>query len=227
MTLTRGSALRFVTFFSAPIVLAGCLSGGGGSVSNDTATQDASSNVPVSNAAPTITGDPQLTVSPGGEYVFTPQARDPDGDRLTFSASNVPPWADFSPRTGEITGRPMSGDLGIYDDILIAVSDGLATTRLPEFSITVTDTPEGSITVSWNLPTRNVDGTPLTDLAGYRIYYGMDSRRYTERVTIENPSVSRFAINDLIAGTYYLAVTSIDSEGIESDYSSEIVRVVN
>jgi len=30
----------------------------------------------------------------------------------------------------------------------------------------------GSALLSWNAPSTNEDGTPLTDLAGYKIYYG-------------------------------------------------------
>ncbi len=33
----------------------------------------------------------------------------------------------------------------------------------------------GTITLAWDAPTTNTDGTPLTDLAGYKIYYGPTS----------------------------------------------------
>jgi hypothetical protein len=36
--------------------------------------------------------------------------------------------------------------------------------------------PSGTTaTLTWDAPTTNADGTPLTDLAGYRIYYGTTS----------------------------------------------------
>jgi hypothetical protein len=34
------------------------------------------------------------------------------------------------------------------------------------------DAISGQATLSWDPPTTNVDGTPLTDLAGYKVYYG-------------------------------------------------------
>ena len=43
---------------------------------------------------------------------------------------------------------------------------------LPAFSITVTQVGLGSMSLSWTPPTQNTDGSALTDLAGYKLYYG-------------------------------------------------------
>ncbi len=40
----------------------------------------------------------------------------------------------------------------------------------------------GDATLSWDPPTTNADGTPLTDLAGYRIYYGTSSGSYSQNI---------------------------------------------
>lgn len=42
-------------------------------------------------------------------------------------------------------------------------------------------TVRGSATLSWTPPTKNTDGSRLTDLAGYKIYYGT-SEKYFQRV---------------------------------------------
>lgn len=45
------------------------------------------------NRAPTISGKPATSATVGKSYTFQPTARDPDGDKLTYSISNKPAWA--------------------------------------------------------------------------------------------------------------------------------------
>ena len=79
------------------------------------------------------------------------------------------------------------------------------------------------VSLSWAAPTENVDGTPLTDLAGYRIYYGGQSRTYTEMVEIMEPASTAYTLN-LASGDYYVAMTALDQEGNESAYSNEVLK---
>ncbi len=75
-------------------------------------------------------------------------------------------------------------------------------------------------TLSWTPPTTNANGTPLTDLAGYRIYYGTVSRGYSQSVDVSN--VTSYIIGGFAEGqTYYFAVTAYDTYGNESAYSLE------
>ncbi len=75
-------------------------------------------------------------------------------------------------------------------------------------------------TLSWTPPTTNANGTPLTDLAGYRIYYGISSRGYSQSVDAGN--VTSYIIGGFAEGqTYYFAVTAYDTYGNESAYSLE------
>ena len=79
------------------------------------------------------------------------------------------------------------------------------------------------ITLSWDPPTENTDGTPVTDLAGYKIYYGTSSGNYTTVVDVKN--VTTFTITDLPEGfTYYFAVTAYDIYGNESAFSDEVSK---
>jgi hypothetical protein len=74
-------------------------------------------------------------------------------------------------------------------------------------------------------PTENVDGTPLTDLAGYRVYYGTSSRGYGNPVAVANPTQSSVEI-PAPSGNYYVAMTALDAEGNESAYSNEVLKTV-
>jgi hypothetical protein len=80
----------------------------------------------------------------------------------------------------------------------------------------------GTTTLSWNAPTTNADGTPLTDLAGYKVYYGTSSRNYSQTIDVGN--VTTYTVNNLTDGTiYYFATTAYDISRNESDYSNEAI----
>jgi len=78
----------------------------------------------------------------------------------------------------------------------------------------------GSATLSWSAPTRNTNGTPLTDLAGYTIYYGTDPNDLTQTINVPMPSATSFEVSNLPPGTYYFAVAAYTSIGTQSEAAS-------
>ena len=82
------------------------------------------------------------------------------------------------------------------------------------------------LNLSFEAPSENVDGTPLTDLAGYVVYWGTSSRNYTAAYEITlrelNDQERDFASIRVAPGTYYVAMTAVDAEGNESAYSNEV-----
>lgn len=87
-------------------------------------------------------------------------------------------------------------------------------------------TGKGSVTLSWNAPTERTDGTALTDLAGYRIYYGRMSEVYDYEIDVESPGILTYVVEDLVPGEWYFVAAAYDSDGNESDYSNEVSRTV-
>src|ERR1700690_2896019 len=83
----------------------------------------------------------------------------------------------------------------------------------------------GTITLDWDAPTTNTDGTPLTDLAGYKIYYGPTPGNYTTALDVGN--VRTFAVNNLTEGlTYYFSVAAYNSARVESSFSNEVSKTL-
>ena len=79
----------------------------------------------------------------------------------------------------------------------------------------------GSITLAWDAPTTAVDGSPLTDLAGYRIYNGKASRTYDHSIDVGN--VTTYTLTGLVQGQrYYIATTAYDTSNNESGFSNEV-----
>ena len=179
-----------------------------------------------SNNAPTIAGSPPQMVKAGVNYSFTPTASDPDGDALVFSIQNQPDWASFDGSNGRLTGTPSQGDERVYSSIRIAVTDGELAAALPQFSIDVIAAALGSVTLSWIPPTTNTDGSALTDLAGYKIYYGVAEGSYSKKISINDTGITTYIVEDLAPNDYYFFSTAINKSGIESDRSNVAIKIV-
>lgn len=81
-------------------------------------------------------------------------------------------------------------------------------------------------TLSWTPPTQNEDGSPLTDLAGYKIYYGTATGVYTQGpIDIANPATVTYVVSGLANDTtYHFVATAYNTSGVESAYSNEAIK---
>ena len=74
--------------------------------------------------------------------------------------------------------------------------------------------------LSWTAPTTNTNGTPITDLAGYKLHIGNASRSYQQKIDVGK--LTNYSVANLTDGsTYYFALTAYNSAGQESAYSTE------
>lgn len=78
-----------------------------------------------------------------------------------------------------------------------------------------------TVSLAWDAPVNNTDGTPIVNLAGYRLYYGTASQTYSNSITIGlSPTAT---ISNLQEGvTYYFAVVARSEAGAESSFSEEL-----
>jgi hypothetical protein len=90
--------------------------------------------------------------------------------------------------------------------------------------LAATASAKGSTTLSWTPPTMNEDGTPLK-LTGYRIYWGLAADNLTSSVTLDNPGLTRYVIEQLKPATWYFVATALSSDG-ESEPSNVIAMQV-
>jgi hypothetical protein len=80
----------------------------------------------------------------------------------------------------------------------------------------------GTATLSWVAPDQNTDGSALTNLAGYRIYYGTGVDALTEVIELPTVGITAYVIDNLTAGTYYFSIRAYTSAGIESALSNVV-----
>ena len=76
-----------------------------------------------------------------------------------------------------------------------------------------------TITLQWDPPTINSDGSPLVDLAQYRLYYGYEPRHYNFHIDTNKSTASVSGLS--ASSNYYFVVTAINSNNVESNFSNE------
>ncbi len=208
------------TLFAAVLLLAAC--GGTGGVQQSGQTPPPTSPT---NSAPTISMPAAAEVLVGRELSVTPSASDPDGQTLTFSVSNKPAWLSFNASNGRLVGTPTAADVGSYQSVRVTVSDGAASASA-QTNITVMQQTVGRATLSWQAPTDRTDGSPLTNLAGFRIYYGTNQSDLRQSVEIRDPGANTWVIENLTAGTWYFAATAFDASGVESARTNAVTKSI-
>lgn len=108
-----------------------------------------------------------------------------------------------------------------------AGTDISASASSPSTSISSTSsTPAPAATnrtasLSWTAPTTNSNGTALTDLAGYHIHYGTSASSLSQTINVPNAGTVTYTVTGLTTGTWYFAITSYTTSGLESSLSNE------
>ncbi|MDH5571619.1 MAG: fibronectin type III domain-containing protein [Gammaproteobacteria bacterium] len=104
-----------------------------------------------------------------------------------------------------------------------------ATTSTSGVDVSAATTNEnGVVTLSWYPPTENTDGSTITNLNGYKIYYGTSPDALASSVTVNSVGLTSYVLDRLVAGTvYYFAITAYTNENVESDYSNVTNKLAN
>lgn len=84
----------------------------------------------------------------------------------------------------------------------------------------------GSANITWVAPTTNMDGSALTNLASFKVYYGTSSTALTNSTIISDVTRRSTTISSLAPGTWYFAVRAVNSAAAESDNSNVASKAV-
>jgi hypothetical protein len=79
-----------------------------------------------------------------------------------------------------------------------------------------------SVTLSWAAPTENTDGTALTNLAGFDIYYGTTASSLTQKISVNTVGLLTYVVENLTSGTWYFEVVAVNASGVQSGPSSVV-----
>jgi hypothetical protein len=114
-----------------------------------------------------------------------------------------------------ITGCDGSGSAGSTDS-----SGSTDRSDSGDSGLSHADSTSQTAIVSWTPPVQRTDGSALTDLAGYRVYYGKALNSLTKIIDIRNAGQTSQFIDNLDTGTWYFAVTAYTRDGLESEMSN-------
>ena len=84
----------------------------------------------------------------------------------------------------------------------------------------------GSATLSWVPPTKNTDGSVVTQLAGYYIYYGTRPTDLNQVVQLKDPQVTSYEVSHLRPGTYYFCVVAYTESGVTGSSSPLVSKLI-
>ncbi|MEJ2692713.1 MAG: fibronectin type III domain-containing protein [Candidatus Thiodiazotropha sp.] len=144
---------------------------------------------------------------------------------VSHNADSCTASGDWS-RSKDLTGSETIDSLTTDSHFVLSCTNSSGTTT-ESIDVVITMSGNGTALVSWTPPTENTDGSVLTDLAGYKIYYGATSNNYTEVVSIDNPGLSSYQINNLTAADWYFVVTAVNSSDVESSFSNEVSKTID
>jgi hypothetical protein len=222
MTVSRLTGLLVMGLF-----LAGCWDSSGNDSANagsgnSTAAPAAPAAPPSPSASITMEGIPSATATVGEQYSFQPKVIS-SGAGISFSATGVPSWLAFNTSTGALAGTPSAADEGTTGHIVITASTTGASATTTPFTIRVQPAAASttvSVKLSWAAPTENTDGTPVTDLAGYHIYFGTNPAELTLWASVGGAASTTYVVADLPSGSYYFSVAAYNSAGVDSGQSN-------
>lgn len=87
---------------------------------------------------------------------------------------------------------------------------------------------EDKRTACWDWPLTNTDGSPLTDLAGAKLYHASVSGAYTDAnrvdvgmATPNGAGSACYSLASMPTGKYFFVVTAYNQAGTESAFSNE------
>jgi hypothetical protein len=122
-----------------------------------------------------------------------------------------------------VLGSAMLSDAGLYDVIISNTEGGVASIAV---FLRVNETLR-SVQLSWDTPLKREDGTDLQlyEINGYVIKYGTDTNNLNQQVGVVGAETG-VLIESLEAGTYYFSIATIDSDGVQGNYSSQIQQII-
>jgi hypothetical protein len=179
-----------------------CTGPGGSSSQSTTVTVGALS------PAVTVQANPSTVVS-GGVSTLTWTSQ----NATSCSASGA--WSGARSLGGSQSIGPITGN-----STYALTCTGKGGSASQNVIVTVTPAITGSATLTWTAPSQNTDGSPLTTISGYTVYYGTSSSLLTQSVVVSGANTTSYMVTGLAAGTWYFGVTANALDGTSSALSN-------
>jgi len=211
--------------------------------SNGLATSVAAGSTTITATLGSISGSTTLTVTSATlvSIAITPtnpsialgakQQFNATGTYSDSSTQNLTTTVNWKSSTAAVAAiSNAAGSNGLATSVAAGSTTITATSGSVSGTATLTVTGGGIVSLAWDAPTTNTDGSslnPATGLSLYKIYYGTASLMYSQVVSVTNPGTTTISKTlNLSPGTYYFSVTTVDIFGQESSYSNEVTKTI-
>lgn len=121
------------------------------------------------------------------------------------------------------------GDAGAVSGTGTGATTSVTDATTTEPDTTTPDTDSATIptsVVTWVAPAAREDNSPISmaEIAGYRIYYGEIQGEYQNQYEVDDAYDNDLDPTELglSSGVYYLVITTVDTDGRESNFSEEV-----
>jgi VCBS repeat-containing protein len=172
-----------------------------------------------------VGGKLNISDNDAGEAAFT--ARTVNGSYGSLTINTTGNWNYAANNTQTVIQNLDTGN-SLSDTLTVRSVDG--TTHSVRITINGADevSTSADVSLSWVAPAEREDNTSisLSEIEGYKIYYGTNPGSYNDNVTINDGSATSYTFNSLSAGTYYFVVTTIDIDGRESQHSTVVTVTI-
>ncbi len=173
-----------------------------------------------------VSGKLNITDSDAGEAAFIAKTVTSSYGKLTINTSGN--W-NYSTNNSQSVIQGLATGSKLVDKLTISSIDGTKRT----ITITINGANEpvpvagGNINLSWTAPSQREDNTGLllSEISGYKIYYGTKSGAYTSNVKVNDSTATGYTFTGFNPGTYYFVVTTLDTDNRESKNSTEVTFV--
>ncbi len=166
-----------------------------------------------------VGGTLEITDPDTGEAAFSEKTVTGIYGKLTITSAGT--WS-YTADNNQSAIQSLAGGTTLIDNLIISSVDG----TLHTITITIFGADENNttanITLSWNVPVQREDNSTLAldEIEKHTIYFGTTSGQYTNQASTNSDA---HIITGLLVGTtYYFVITTTDTDGRESQHSTEV-----
>ena len=173
-----------------------------------------------------VGGRLNIADSDAGEAAFSAKIVNGNYGRLTINTTGN--W-NYAANNNQAVIQNLASGATLTDRLNVNSVDGTVhTVAITILGADESNTP-ADITLSWVAPPAEREDNSalsLSAIAGYKIYYGTTQGQYSDSAPINDGTAEAYTFASLPAGTYYFVVTTLDTEGRESQHSTEIKIII-
>jgi len=169
-----------------------------------------------------VSGKLNVTDSDAGESAFIAEFMTSSYGRINLAADGN--WY-YSADNEQAVIQNLSSTATLTENFIVRSIDGTThAITITIYGVDETSNTPSDINVTWTAPAEREDNNPLSlsEIAGYKIYYGTTQGQYTSDITINDSTAISYTFTDLTPDTRYFVLTTLDTDGRESQYSTEV-----